>query len=277
MVRTLKSFLSPLLYRLRYRGVVFGHGCFIRRDSLLSPGVVIGNGCSIHGARIFPQVNLGDNNHLDHNVAVGSCQFGDNCTIQEGTRVSNTTLEGNCTLQPGCLVDQVALGAWSYVARETILNDVRLGRFCSIGPRTLIGTGEHPSHLISTSPVFYSNRGQCGPSFAKETTFTERRTVHIGHDVWIGAHVFIRDGITIGHGCIIAAGAVVTENIPAYSVVGGVPAKRIRPRFSADIVAKLEALAWWNWDAAKLAAAQPYIAQENPEKFLKWAEAQRSP
>lgn len=276
MMRSIKSHFLPLLYRMRYRGTMIGKGCFIRRDSVIVPGVQIGHGTSIHGAKLFPGVKLGAHNHLEVQAQVGASQFGDYCTIQEGAKVSNTTLEGNATIQPGCILDQISLGAWSYVARDTILNDVRLGRFCSIGPRTVIGAGEHPTNLISTSPVFYSNRGQCGPSFSSETTFNERRTVHIGHDVWIGAHVFIRDGITIGNGAIVAAGAVITQNVSAYAIVGGVPAKPIRSRYAPGIVTHLEALAWWNWDAKKLAAAQPYIAQDDPEKFLSWAETQRA-
>ena len=275
-MRTLKSHLLPLLYRLRYPGARIGYGCFIRRDSVIGSNVQIGNGTNIHGARIFPEVRLGASNHLDAQAHVGASEFGDYCTVQEGAKISNTNLESNITIQPGCVLDQVSLGAWSYVARETILNDVRIGRFCSIGPRTVIGAGDHPTNLISTSPVFYSDRGQCGPSFAAATSFIERRTVQIGNDVWIGAQVFICDGITIGSGAIIAAGAIVTKNVPAYAVIGGVPAKPIRSRFTPEIVARLESLAWWNWHAKKLAAAQPFIAQNNPEKFLAWAEANRN-
>jgi acetyltransferase-like isoleucine patch superfamily enzyme len=265
--------LIPLLYRLRHRGAIIGQGCYIRRDTVIAPGVEIGQSTCIYGATLFPKTKIGVNNRLDAHACVGASQLGAHCTIQDHARISNATLEGNSTIQTGCVLDQVVLGAWSYIARETVLNDVRLGRFCSIGPRTIIGAGEHPTDLISTSPVFYSDRGQCGPGFASATTFTERRTVTIGHDVWIGAHVFIRDGVSIGNGAIVAAGAVVARDIPPYAVVGGVPAKPIRSRFHADIVARLETLAWWNWDEAKLAQAQPHIAQNNPEKFLAWAES----
>jgi acetyltransferase-like isoleucine patch superfamily enzyme len=273
---TIARFQS-LLYRLRFPGARIAPGCFIRRDSVLAPDAELGPGTCIAGGRLFRGVKLGSHNQVEGGAHVGASQFGEYCVVQENARVSNAVLEGNTTIQAGCVLDQVKIGAWSYVARDTILNDVQLGRFCSVGPRTVIGAGEHPIDLVSTSPAFYSTRGQCGPAFATQTSFVERRTIVIGHDVWIGAHVFICDGVTIGNGAIIAAGAVETGDVAAYTLVGGVPAKLIRPRFSAAIAVRLEALAWWNWEKAKLALAQPYIVEKNPEKFLSWAEAQRAP
>ncbi|MFT3782544.1 MAG: DapH/DapD/GlmU-related protein [Nibricoccus sp.] len=270
----LKSKLRTWIYRLRYPEVQIGHGCFIRRDSKIARRVKIGPIGSIRGAQIATDVVLGGHNRLEALARIGSSTFGDHCTIEEGAEVWNSRLERNVTVQRRCVLDRASIGGWSYIARETILNDVEVGRFCSIGPRTYIGAGDHPTTLLSTSPAFYSDRGQCGPSFSSKTLFQERRRVHIGHDVWIGAHVFIRDGVTVGNGAILAAGAIVTKDVPPYSIVGGVPAKPIRGRFSDDIVAKLEALGWWQWNEEKLARAQPYLAQSDPKKFLSWAATQ---
>ena len=74
----------------------------------------------------------------------------------------------------------------------------------------------------------------------------------VGHDVWFGYGAMIMPGVRIGNGAIIASGSVVTKDVPAYAVVGGNPAKVIRTRFDDATVARLEAVAWWDWDAAKI-------------------------
>jgi chloramphenicol O-acetyltransferase type B len=269
----LKSQLRRLLYTFRYRGARLGNNCFIRRDSVIRHSVEIGDDCRIAGAKLYPGARLGRGVSLADSVRIGGATLGEACFVDSGAQIFQSTLESHVGIQTGTFLDQVALGAYSYVGRDVVLNDVAIGRFCSIGPRTTIGAGEHPVDLVSTAPVFYSTRKQCGTTFAAETSFAERRTVRIGHDVWIGAHVFVRDGVTIGNGAIVAAGAIVAKDVPAYTIVGGVPAKPLRTRFSPAIAARLEKLAWWEWDAEKLARAQPYIAQNDPEKILSWAEA----
>lgn len=145
---------------------------------------------------------------------------------------------------------RVTLGDYSYVADHCNINDTRIGKFCSIGPHVLCGLGAHPVRtFVSTHPVFYSTMEQCGVSFVSEERFQERSPINIGHDVWIGARAIILDGVAIGDGAIVAAGAVVTKDVPPYAVVGGVPAVLIRYRFNEEIIGKLLALRWWDKDA----------------------------
>ncbi|MBR6188682.1 MAG: CatB-related O-acetyltransferase [Prevotella sp.] len=92
--------------------------------------------------------------------------------------------------------------------------------------------------------------GQCGKTFVKESAFEERQLVDgcsaiIGNDVWIGQDVRIIEGVTIGDGAIVATGAVVTKDVPPYAVVGGVPAKVIRYRFTPEQQALLLQSRWW--------------------------------
>jgi phosphonate metabolism protein (transferase hexapeptide repeat family) len=94
------------------------------------------------------------------------------------------------------------------------------------------------------------------------------RAVSIGHDVWIGHGAIILAGRTVGTGAVIAAGAVVTKDVAPYSVVAGVPAKIVKPRFPADIAQRLEALAWWDWEHDKLRAALADFRALTPEAFL---------
>src|SRR5690606_34153345 len=104
--------------------------------------------------------------------------------------------------------------------------------------------------------------------------FRQRRMdkpVTIGNDVWIGHGAVIMPGITIGDGAVIAANAVVTKDVPPYIVVGGVPARALRPRFPDAIAAGLQALAWWDWPLERLFTAVPDMQAMSAEEFLdKW-------
>jgi len=143
----------------------------------------------------------------------------------------------------------VNLGSYTYVSYDSILSNVKIARFCSIGPNVLIGGGMHPTKkFVSTHPSFYSMRNQSPIQFGGIFNFIETSEVIIGNDVWIGAKAIILDGVKIGDGAIIGVGAVVTKNVDDYAIVGGVPAKLIRYRFSKEQIRLLKNIKWWNKD-----------------------------
>ena len=126
-----------------------------------------------------------------------------------------------------------------------------IGRFTSIAPYVDWNPGVHPyeTPYVTTSPMFYSTKKQNGVSFAKTQCFDEYKGgVTIGNDCWIGQHVFLVGGITIGDGAVVLAGAVVTKDVPPYAVVGGVPAKIIRYRYDEETRLWLLTIQWWNND-----------------------------
>ena len=86
------------------------------------------------------------------------------------------------------------------------------------------------------------------------------------------SRVFIRDGVTIGNGAILGAGSVVVKDVPDYAIVGGVPAKVIRFRFTEDIIKRLQPIEWWNLSEENLRTAQPLIAQKDIQLFINWYE-----
>jgi phosphonate metabolism protein (transferase hexapeptide repeat family) len=94
-----------------------------------------------------------------------------------------------------------------------------------------------------------------------------RRAV-IGHDTWIGHNAQIKPEVTVGHGAVVASGAVVTRDVPAYAIVAGVPARVIRMRLPEDLAARMIALAWWDWDHARLRAALEDFRQLSVADFL---------
>lgn len=145
------------------------------------------------------------------------------------------------------------IGYGSYIGEKSEINAI-IGRFCSISSEVKTISGTHPTKkFVSTHPCFFSNKKQSGFSYVKKNTFQEDTTVDkeghlvkIGNDVWIGANVLLLPGIFIGDGAIIAAGSVVTKDVAPYSIVGGIPAKEIKKRFTDEQIQKLLRIKWWD-------------------------------
>ncbi|MEH6387213.1 MULTISPECIES: CatB-related O-acetyltransferase [Pseudomonas] len=160
---------------------------------------------------------------------------------------SDVTFAEHVRLWGGTSVSNARIGRFTYLAGTKTAN-ITIGSFCSIGPGTRLGgMGDHPTYMISTHPVFYSTLKQSGTTFTDVDYFDELKQTHIGHDVWVGANAVVLDGVRVGNGAIIAAGAVVTSDVPAYAIVGGTPAKVIKFRFTDTEIARLEYLKWWNF------------------------------
>jgi chloramphenicol O-acetyltransferase type B len=223
------------------------------------------------GSRLTGGTTVGANVQIGPRCYVYASSLGDNVQVREDSSVFHSKLENNIAIHRGTVVSNVHFGSFSYVAEKSQLCYIEVGRFCSIGPEFLCGHGDHPTNFVSTSPVFYSTRGQCGETFAQEDLFQETRETTIGHDVWIGARVFVRSGVKIGNGALIAAGGVVVSDVPDYAFAGGVPAKVIRYRFAPEVIEELLRIQWWNWTEDKLREAQPLMAQTDVMSFLKWA------
>lgn len=138
------------------------------------------------------------------------------------------------------------VGDYTYIGGNNKIQNAVIGKFCSIGPEVRIGLGIHPLHLKSTYPGFYTNSEYYRVEKQYDFTGEEYKQVEIGHDVWIGARATILDGVKIGDGAVVAAGAVVTKDVPSYAIVGGVPAKVIKYRFDENRVKELLVEQWWN-------------------------------
>ena len=162
-----------------------------------------------------------------------------------------------------------AVGAFSYFGGQDSRIDhvAMIGRFCAIAAGVTIGPHEHPTDFLSAHPLFEGasawakagmfqaanrpmiQKAQQVLAHRRETRFAK---VEIGHDVWIGEGAFIRRGVTIGSGAVIAARSVVRHDVPPYAVVAGVPARIVRYRFDPAVIADLEELRWWRYGLSAL-------------------------
>lgn len=125
-----------------------------------------------------------------------------------------------------------------------------LGKFCSVacGAKFLFTSANHTLNSLSTYPfpIFWEEWGLNPVNVAQ--AWDNKGDIVVGNDVWIGFEAVILSGVHIGDGAIIGARAVVTHDVPPYTIVGGVPARTIRKRFSEEIIQKLQSLRWWDWD-----------------------------
>mgnify|MGYP000385380702 FL=1 len=146
-----------------------------------------------------------------------------------------------------------------------------IGKFCSIacGAKFIFNCANHTLKSLSTYtfPLFFEEWDL--PKSEVATAWDNKGDIVIGNDVWIGYDAVIRGGVTIGDGAIIGTRAVVVKDVEPYSIVGGIPAKEIRKRFSPDIIARLRKLQWWNWPPEKIQSIIQYIQNGNIEVLEK--------
>jgi virginiamycin A acetyltransferase len=130
---------------------------------------------------------------------------------------------------------------------------LRIGKYCALGEGTtfIMNGANHRMDGPSTFP-FPIMGGAWGEHFGLITGLPGRGDTVVGNDVWFGYKATVMPGVRIGHGAIIASGAVVVEDVPDYGIVGGNPAKLIRKRFPDDEIARLLEVAWWDWSPEKV-------------------------
>lgn len=167
----------------------------------------------------------------------------------------------------------VEIGPYTYgdVMRPGVLpRGTIVGPWCSIGTDLIVRRRDHPFERPSMHPFFYN----AGVGYLVRDTipYDQDNPLIIGHDVWFGDRVTILSGCkTIGQGAVVAAGAIVTKDVPPYSIVGGVPAKVLRMRFDEAAIAKLERSRWWEMDAPAVLARREHLlspATDLPDDWL---------
>lgn len=144
-----------------------------------------------------------------------------------------------------------------------------IGKFCSIacGAKFLFNSANHRIASLSTYtfPLFFEEWGLEKENVAQ--AWDQKGDIIIGNDVWIGYEAVILPGVTIGDGAVIGCRAVVTKDVPPYTIVGGVPAKPIRKRFDEETIKELQKIKWWDWPEEKIAGKIPAIQAGDLEEL----------
>ncbi|PXY23825.1 acetyltransferase [Prauserella coralliicola] len=148
-----------------------------------------------------------------------------------------------------------------------------IGRYCAIaaGTRFLMAGGEHPMLGVSTFPFTMFGGEWAEQTLDLVTGMPSRGDTVVGNDVWFGSQATVMPGVRIGDGAIIAAGAVVTADVPPYTIVGGNPARPIRQRFDDADVDRLRRAAWWNWPTELVTAHARTIMAGTPADIARIA------
>jgi acetyltransferase-like isoleucine patch superfamily enzyme len=190
----------------------------------------------------------------------------------------NSVIYSGATVDPTCVLGEhsvlfqnvalmnSSLGAYSYVQSGSVVCNAEIGKFCSIASGVNIGLPQHSISSVSSHPVFYLKNTPLPKKFSDQDLFSTIKKTVIGHDVWIGQNAIIMTGLNIATGAVIGAGAVVTRDVPAYAVVGGIPARIIKYRFEEKMRSDLLSTKWWEMPDKLL--EKNFLLFQNPLEFV---------
>lgn len=195
---------------------------------------------------------------------------------------SKVRISPECRFESPCCITgavncktRIEIGAFTTFDGDVgdgLIRNVKIGRYCSVAKHVDIGLPQHPVDWLSICPRQYFRNfknwsGITGKNVEVCSFSGEAKMTEIGNDVWIGDHAVIMGGVKIGDGAIVAAGAVVTKDVPPYAIVGGVPAKVIKYRFDETTICRLLELQWWKYDLAEFGKVNWANASEAMEKI----------
>ncbi|MCV2881514.1 DapH/DapD/GlmU-related protein [Actibacterium sp. XHP0104] len=177
--------------------------------------------------------------------------------IHDGCTITDSQFGTYCEIGAGSRIAHSSVDDYSYCDRYADIANASIGKFSNIASHVRIGATDHPLETASCHHFLYRSEYYWDDAEADDAFFARRkaRRAHIGHDTWIGHAAMIKPGITLGHGVVVASGAVVTKDVAPYTIVAGNPARPLRDRQPPEIAERMIRLAWWDWPHDALRAA----------------------
>jgi len=178
-----------------------------------------------------------------------------------------SSFDRTSAIRHGAVCCDTRIGRYSSLGVGSRAIHCTIGNYSVIAKDCLVGLGAHPTDYLTPHSIFYKNSPwSMHPEWVGQIDFDDNLRITIENDVWIGARAIIMDGVTIHNGAIVAAGAVVTKDVPPFAVVGGVPAKIIKYRFDKTIIDALMNIEWWNLPDDVISSA-PWIFHKRAPSF----------
>ena len=193
--------------------------------------------------------------------------------IKAGCDIENTTFGRYVEIGQGSRVAHSEIGDYSYCDRYCDIANATVGKFANIASFVRIGATDHPLDRAALHHFMYRSDDLWDDAERDAAFFEHRRSrrAGIGHDTWLGHACMIKPEVTVGHGAVVAAGAIVTRDVAPYTIVAGTPARVMRPRQPPEVAERLVALAWWDWPHAALRAAlEDFRAMTAPDFLEKY-------
>jgi phosphonate metabolism protein (transferase hexapeptide repeat family) len=190
--------------------------------------------------------------------------------VHPTARVTGSSLGRYTEVAERCVIMETILGDYSYIMQDSETWATEIGKFVNVASHARINATNHPTWRATLHHFTY-RADDYWPDAEREESFFEWRrdnAVVIGHDVWIGHGATVTPGVRVGNGAAIGAGAVVTRDVAPYTVVGGVPARLLKPRFPPGVGERMDVLAWWDWTHDALRAALADFRALSAEAFL---------
>lgn len=190
--------------------------------------------------------------------------------VHEGVTLKEATLGRYVEIGAHTRVAHATFGDYSYCDRFCDIANAEIGKHANIAASVRIGATDHPLDRASLHHFMYRSASYWDDAEDDAEWFDRRRArrAFVGHDTWIGHAAMVKPEVTVGHGAVVASGAVVTKDVAPYTIVAGVPAVKVRDRQPPAIAERMIALAWWDWSHARLRETLEDFRSLKAEAFL---------